>query len=312
MNVLVDALNIAYRAHYVHDVQHGLTSPSGKHTGTVYGFFNILSRWMKQYPEHDFVVVWDSYGGKEARQEMFEGYKSSRQSSAPPDMDPAELEDPFDFSFQLGYIQALLRSLEVKQAACPGREADDVLAFMVRNDLKEDQNIILTSDRDMLQLVTRKTLVQTPDGKKIYDVDKVVEEYGVRPEKLLQYRALCGDKSDELPGLSRFRKKVVARLVNEFGDIDNLYAQDVKNLNLTKKEAAKFVEFKEQALVNLKVMSFMEDCPIDYTLGSRDDHQLQHALEQLGITTLTSKLLSLHEPAIKQGTLRFSNVHHSD
>jgi 5'-3' exonuclease len=315
MKFLIDAMNIAFRAHHVYDVQQGLATSQGLPTGMVYGFFKILARWKRAYPEHDFCVVWDRAGGRKIRQDIYPDYKANRQETvtevAPEEVTEA-LGDNFSgmdpFNIQLDLIRGMLTPLGIDQVSAPYREADDVLAHMVRRVYGDEPTIILTSDRDMLQLVSRTTILITPDGKKTYDPDKVFEEYGVVPSKLLQLRSLCGDKSDNLPGLPRFRKKTSARLVNEFGDVNGIYAQDTKKLNLTKKEAEKFVIFKDQAFINLEVMRLRdEDCQLDFVSGSRDDTKLLSVLKTLEITTLQDTLLDLHKPPLKQGTLRFQN-----
>ena len=311
MNFLIDGLNIAFRAYCIYDLKQGLTNDEGMPTGLLFGFLKILMKWKNLYPRHNFVVVWDRRGGKQARQDKYAGYKANRDGVTPlPDDDTAETgEDAF--SVQLTLLRGFLKSLGVAQASAPCREADDVIAYLIRNDYKDAQNIILTSDRDMLQLVTRKTIMMTPEGK-VYDPDKVVEEYGVTPDLLLQYRALKGDTSDNLPGLPRFRKKVIASLVNEFGSVEDLYNQDLSTLDLTKKEKEKLEEFRNQAQVNLDVMAFFDDAPgMAYVPGEYDHDTIQSSCDFMKFESIREQLLRFNETP-QQGLLKFYELHSTD
>ena len=294
MNILVDALNIAFRSHHVYDVKQGLTTSEGIPTGLVYGFLQTLAKWKRKYPHHDMTVVWDRPGGKEWRQEIVPEYKANRPSSpAPaPGGEVGDSEETFDiFAYQVNLLHNILPHLGVHQASAPGREADDVIAYLCREMYADVHNIILTSDRDLLQLVTTRTVLATPDDK-FYDVDKVVEEYGVIPEKLVHLRALFGDTSDNLPGIPRFRKKVAARLVNEHGSVDSIYNQPVTELGLTKKESEKLAAFQEQARKNLQVMGLLSEMtPLDYRTGSYNQNEINTMCDTLEFKTIRNRLL---------------------
>ena len=141
-----------------------------------------------------------------------------------------------------------------------------------------------------MQLITRKTVLVTPDDK-FYDHDKVVDEYGVPPEKLVHLRALFGDNSDNLPGLPRFRKKVAARLVMEHGSVDSIYNEDVKDLGLTAKESEKLVAFEEQARKNLLVMSLLTEADnIDHIVGSYDEDEITRTCDLLEFKSIRNRL----------------------
>lgn len=293
MNILVDGLNIAFRSHHVYDVRQGLTTAEGVPTGLIFGFLQTLTKWKRKHPHHDVTVVWDRPGGKEWRQAIVPEYKANRPSAAAPSPLEGQSEgEPFDiFSFQLGMLHEILPHLGVDQASAAGREADDVIAYLVRDLYADQNNIILTSDRDLLQLVTRTTVLITPDDK-FYDVDRVVEEYGVRPESLVQLRALFGDTSDNLPGIPRFRKKVAARLVNEHGSVDSIYKQPVETLGLTKKESEKLSAFEEQARKNLQVMGLLSEMtPLDYRPSSYNEHEINTMCDTLEFKTIRNRLL---------------------
>ena len=101
MNILVDALNIAFRSHHVYDVKQGLKTSEGVPTGLVFGFLQTLVKWKRKFPHHQVTVVWDRPGGKEWRQEIVPSYKANRPSAVAPAPMEAGEEEPFDlFSFR--------------------------------------------------------------------------------------------------------------------------------------------------------------------------------------------------------------------
>ena len=114
MNLLVDALNIAFRAHHVYDVKQGLTTSEGLPTGLIYGFLTIIAKWKRKYPHHQIVVVWDRPGGKEWRQKIVPEYKANRPSAPAPDPgakvnDLLEREGATDiFGLQVSMLHDLL------------------------------------------------------------------------------------------------------------------------------------------------------------------------------------------------------------
>lgn len=303
MNFIIDGLNIAFRAHHIYDVKQGLTSSEGIPTGLIYGFLLILSKWRKKYPHHQMIVVWDRPGGKDWRQEIVPEYKANRPKSVVPSSDQ-EFEDTVEdpFAMQLHLLRGILPHLGVDQFSAPKREADDMIGYLTRKVYPEEVNFILTSDRDMLQLVTSKTVVLTPDNK-VYDRAKVEAEYGVPPEKLVQLRALFGDTSDNLPGISRFRKKVAARLVNKYGGVDSIYRQPIEDLDLTVKESEKLTAFQEQAQKNLRVMNMRMDAEsFDRTSSSFNEHEINTICATLEFKKIRNRLLEFNRP--KQGFLK--------
>ena len=312
MNLIIDGYNIAFRSHHIYDVKQGLKTSEGLPTGIVYGFLKSMLKWKDKFPHHRMIVVWDTPGGKEERREIFAGYKADRERNVE-DVDVsgcdvvASSEDGGQtmslFAFQVQCLKTFLNAIGVDQAQAPKSEADDVIHNLVTGPLADHSNIILSSDRDLLQLVTRSTVLQTPGGK-TYDPELVREEYhGIKPEHFLTYRVLAGDKSDGIPGLPYFRRKVIARLVSEYdGDLESIYSA-LDDEDLTEKEHEKLVSFEKQAHINQQVMSFRDK---EYRIveGSQNDDQTEELCDTFEIKSIRSDLLDFNST---QGFVRFTH-----
>lgn len=303
-NLIVDGMNIAFRSHHIYDVKQGLKTSSGVPTGIVYGFVKRVLKWRQQYPEHRITVAWDCPTAKKERQKVFAPYKANRDRKFKEVESDKEGEETIDiFTLQIEFLQNFLKSLDVDQVKAKGYEADDLIGTLVRGPMKDDHNVILTSDRDMLQLVTWKTIQMTPEGKP-YDPDKVKEEYGVRPEHLLTFRVFDGDTSDCLPGLPRFRKKVIARIVNENeGSIESIYNSNVENLS--DKETEKLAAFEDQAQINSQIMTLRTVEDYDPIEGEWNEDQIKGMCDLLELKSLRAPLLQANNP--NQGFLRYTN-----
>jgi DNA polymerase-1 len=297
MNLLIDGLNIAYRSHHVYDVKQGLTNSDGIPTGMVYGFLKTFIKWRKSYPDHRIIVTWDCPKAKAERQKICPHYKANRDSTKsdqiPNPIAPSEIVDVF--TLQLIFIREILDSLGISQVEAETFEADDILATLVRSTLVDATNIILSSDKDLLQLVTSKVVVATPEGT-FYDRDSVFSKFGVPPEFLLTYRCLDGDKSDGLLGIPRVRRKVLAGLVyhNE-GNLDSIFDGDLELCSVKEKE--KILAFKESAFLNRKVMELKEVPNIDISVRDIDPERLEHLLNILDIHSLKEPLLNREIPS---------------
>lgn len=305
MNFIIDGMNIAYRSHYVHDVQQGLKTSSGVPTGIVYGFLKTLLKWKDEFPHHHFVVAWDDPDATQKRQEIYEDYKADRDRNFATIEHPDKEGEVIDeFSLQIEFLSNFLRSLGVDQVSASAMEADDVIGSLVRGELSDAQNnIILSSDRDLLQLVSWNTLLMTPGGDK-YDPDTVQEEYGVSPEDLVCYRSLDGDDSDNLPGLPYFRRKVIARLVNDYdGELESIYNAELEE-ELTDKEYDKISSFEDQAYVNREVMKLRDVEKYEVIEGEWNEEEIEGMCDILEFESLRSDLVASND---NQGFLRFNH-----
>ena len=216
---IVDGTGLVHRSFFA---VRGLATRAGQPTGAVYGFINTIRALMAiEQPTH-FLVTFD-VSGSTSRQETFPEYKAHR-----PKMDE-------DLASQLPLIDQACEALRLPVVSAQGYEADDVIATLTRQALERDFDVvIITSDKDMLQLVSDRVSVLSPgrDGKpeKRYDREGVVEKMGVPPERVVDLLALVGDAVDNIPGVPGIGDKGARDLIQQFGSLDELlaHASEVK------------------------------------------------------------------------------------
>ncbi|HSH30254.1 MAG TPA: DNA polymerase I, partial [Thiohalobacter sp.] len=208
--VLVDGSSYLYRAFHALPP---LTNSRGEPTGAVYGVVNMLKRLLKDYQPEHVAVVFDAKG-RTFRDEMFEHYKANR-----PPM-------PEELAAQIEPLYAIVRALGFPVLQVPGVEADDVIGTLARQaDARGEPVVISTGDKDMAQLVEGGiTLVNTMSNTRL-DRAGVAEKFGVPPERIVDYLALVGDSSDNIPGVPKVGPKTAARWLNEYGSLDALIEQ---------------------------------------------------------------------------------------
>ena len=218
MLTLIDGNSLLFRAYY--GVHSRLTRADGTPTGAVYGFFNmILPILAAAKPDDAFVCVFDA-SRITFRQDIYPQYKTNRT------------ETPADLITQGKIIQSGLMSMGMPVLCVPGVEADDVIATLAHNNCSSrNATRIITSDKDLMQLVSDCVfLYDGMKGREIREPD-VLEKFGVTPNRVIDVQSLMGDSSDNVPGVPGIGPKKAAELINQFGTLDNLYANldDVKN-----------------------------------------------------------------------------------
>ena len=207
--VLVDGSSYLYRAYHALPP---LTNSSGKPTGAVYGVINMLKSLLKEYrPEH-IAVVFDARG-KTFRDELFAEYKAHR-----PPM-------PDDLRSQIAPLHDLVRALGLPCLIIEGVEADDVIGTLTTRATELSmQTLVSTGDKDMAQLVNdHVTLINTMTHT-VLDRQGVMDKFGIPPELIIDYLALTGDTSDNIPGIPGVGPKTAVKWLNEYGNLDNIIA----------------------------------------------------------------------------------------
>jgi 5'-3' exonuclease len=208
--VLVDGSSYLYRAFHALPP---LTTSKGLPTGAVKGVLNMLKSLRKQYPDSPFAVVFDAKGGT-FRDEMYAEYKANRPSM------------PDDMRVQIEPLHQSVIALGFPLLCVDGVEADDVIGTLARSSAAANRPVIIsTGDKDMAQLVDGHiTLVNTMTGSSM-DVEGVKEKFGVAPEQIIDYLALMGDSSDNIPGVPGIGPKTASGLlVGVNGGLTELYA----------------------------------------------------------------------------------------
>ena len=207
--ILVDGSSYLFRAFHA---MPSLTSPQGEPTGAVYGVVNMLRSLLREYQPRQLVMVFDAKG-KSFRNDLYPQYKANR-----PPM-PDELRS------QINPLHAVIEAMGIPMVIHEGVEADDVIGTLTRRAESEHLPVLIsTGDKDMAQLVGAEvTLINTMTGVTM-DPAGVEEKFGVRPEQIIDFLALVGDSSDNVPGVPRVGEKTAAKWLGQFGSLDEIVA----------------------------------------------------------------------------------------
>jgi DNA polymerase I len=248
---LIDGYSLLYRAFYA--LPQSISTSSGLPTNALYGFTSMLLKLLDTEEEVGLGVVWDG-GMPEFRLEIFPQYKAQRSAM------PEELRS------QLDHLDEILEAMNIPAIRAEGFEADDALATMSRQVPEGVELFIVTGDQDAMQLVDgRVKVLRTTRGvseTKAYGRDEVVEEYGVTPEQIPDYKALTGDSSDNIPGVRGIGPKGAANLLGEFGSLDGVY-ENLENIS-AKGTRKKLEEGRESAFMSLELAKMRFDVPVKF------------------------------------------------
>jgi DNA polymerase-1 len=208
--VLIDASGWLFRAYHALPP---LTNSRGEPTGAVYGIITMLRRLLREYQPEEIAVVFDA-PGKTFRDELYAEYKANRD------------ETPEDLSAQFPVIVDVVQAMGLPLLQVQGVEADDVIGTLARQAEAAGRDVlIVTSDKDMAQLVDdRVQLLDTMKNRRL-DAAAVEEKFGVPPERIIEYLALVGDTSDNIPGVPLVGPKTAAKWLKEYGSLDKLVAR---------------------------------------------------------------------------------------
>jgi len=266
--ILVDGSSYLYRAYHAFPP---LTNSRGEPTGAMYGVLNMLRSLILQYQPTHAAVVFDAKG-KTFRDELFEDYKSHR-----PPM-------PDDLRAQIEPLHAMVKAMGLPLLAVSGVEADDVIGTLALEAEKAGRPVLIsTGDKDMAQLVTPGvTLINTMTNT-ILGPEEVQTKYGVPPELIIDFLALMGDSSDNIPGVPGVGEKTAQALLQGLGGLDTLYANPEKIAELTfrgaKTMAAKLEQSKELAYLSYKLATIKTD--VELELGCEQLEVQQPAADEL-------------------------------
>jgi DNA polymerase-1 len=271
---LIDGFSLLYRAFYA--LPQSIATSAGLPTNALYGFTSMILKLLDGGKEEvGLGVVWDS-GKPQFRMEVYPEYKANRSSM------------PEELKAQLDHLDEILEAMNIPAVRAEGFEADDVLATLSRRIPEDVELKIVTGDQDAMQLVDgRVRVLRTTRGvseTKEYGRDEVVEEYGVTPEQIPDYKALVGDASDNIPGVRGIGPKGAASLLKQFGTVGELYERlgEVK----AKGTQSKLEEGRESAFVSLKLARMRFDAPVEFD---------REALRFRGISPETGEVLRRYE-----------------
>ncbi|RKO81495.1 DNA polymerase I [Pectobacterium parmentieri] len=250
--ILVDGSSYLYRAYHAFPP---LTNSAGEATGAMYGVLNMLRSLLQQYSPSHVAVVFDAKG-KTFRDELFENYKAHR-----PPM-------PEDLREQIEPLHNMVKAMGLPLLAVSGVEADDVIGTLAVQAEKAGKSVLIsTGDKDMAQLVTPSvTLINTMNNT-ILGPQEVCDKYGIPPELIIDFLALMGDASDNIPGVPGVGEKTAQALLQGLGGLDSLYANLDKIAGLSfrgaKTMAPKLEQHKEVAYLSYQLATIKTDVELE-------------------------------------------------
>ncbi|MDH3831015.1 MAG: DNA polymerase I, partial [Gammaproteobacteria bacterium] len=210
--LLVDGSSYLYRAFHVPNLQL-LTNASGEPTGAALGVVNMLRSLIADYDPHNMAVVFDARG-KTFRHEMYSEYKANRPSM------------PEELAVQVEPLHALVRAMGLPLLQVSGVEADDVIGTLARQASANGMDtVISTGDKDMAQLVDEHVTLVNTMSRTALDRNGVLEKFGVQPGQIIDFLALTGDTSDNIPGVPKVGPKTAAKWLTQYGSLDAVMEQ---------------------------------------------------------------------------------------
>ena len=217
---IIDGMALIYRSHFAM-IKNPLTTKNGQHTSAIYGLANSIFKLIKD-ERPDYLAIAMDCKEPTFRHKMYDAYKANREAM------PEELVS------QLSLIDEMLIGMNIPVIKKPGFEADDIMGTMGR--VAESEGIstyLVSGDKDLMQLVTDKVSLYTPGSRfsptKVYGISEVVDKWGVEPSKMIEFLALLGDSSDNIPGVDGIGKKTASKLLLEYGDIESII-DNIENL----------------------------------------------------------------------------------
>jgi len=284
--IIIDGNAVIHRAFHALPP---LTTKAGQLVNAIYGFLLVFFKVAKEF-QPDFIVATFDAPGPTFRHQKYQPYKATREKA------PQELYD------QIPKVKEILESFNIPIFEKPGLEADDLIGTISKKApkkqiLPEIETIILTGDMDALQLVDKNTKVYVlRKGVKdavLYNEEKVKEKYqGLTPNQLIDFKALRGDPSDNIPGVFGVGEKTAIKLIKEFGSLENLYSSLEKVSQPLRK---KLQDYKEQAFISKSLAEIKTDAPIDFNLekclwGNYDKEKVIQLFKEYEFKTLIDRL----------------------
>jgi len=275
--LLIDGTNALYRAFFA--IPH-LRAPDGRPTNAAYGFVNMLNKVVREELPDYAVVVFDA-PGETFRHRIFDAYKAGRDAT------------PEDLVAQFSLVRDLLRARGIAVIEVPDFEADDVIATLVSRAPERAEIAIVSTDKDLMQLVDEHVTLLDGMKDRRYGPAEVEERFGVPPDRILDLRSLVGDPSDNIPGVKGIGEKGAAKLIAEWGSLENLleHASEVK---ATRARNA-LLDSADTARLSKRLATLRTDTPLPIgwdsaRLAAADNAALRSLYAELGFTRLLAGL----------------------
>lgn len=296
--ILIDGSSYLYRAFFASQ-QADLRTSKGEPTGAIRVVTNMLRSLLKQYPDSVVTVVFDAKG-KSFRNDLYAEYKAHR-----PPM-------PDDLRSQIEPIHQIITAMGLPLLVIDGVEADDVIGTLARQATESQiETLISTGDKDMAQLVSEHVTLMDTMKDQLTDRQGVIDKFGVPPELIVDYLALMGDSSDNIPGMAGVGDKTAVAVLQGVGSIDTIAAHPERVAELSFRGAKTFAaKFKEQeAMVRLsqQLATIKTDVELPLSLAELRRHELQKETllalyRQFEFKNLVQELESLSEAVVETMT----------
>ncbi|MBN1865872.1 DNA polymerase I [Candidatus Sumerlaeota bacterium] len=287
---LIDSMSLAFQAFYA---VRGLTNSEGLPTNAVFGFARRVQNLLSTYSPTHIVAVFDS-PGPSFRNEIYAEYKANRE------------EAPEDFQKQVPILFELLAAMAIPSAAMPGFEADDLIGTLsTRASRRGLKTVIVSADKDLFQLVDENvSMLRTrADDMQIYGPNEVKERMGVAPSQMIDYLALVGDASDNIPGVPRIGPKTAVALLEKHGSVDKML-EDLDRVENARQRQL-IADRREQLLMSQCLATVRRDVPLDLspeTVECRptpDSPALIELYRRLGFVSLLRELREKSHNAVE-------------
>ncbi len=287
--VIVDTMALAYKAYFAY-INRPLSNSKGEPTSAVYGFLSQIFKILNDTKPDYFVIAFDSKE-KTFRHDRYENYKSSRE------------EMPEELIPQIARIKEIVEAFNFPLLIQPGFEADDLIGTAVKLAEKEGlESYAVTPDKDYIQLITDFVKILRPgksgDKWELIDKEAAIKKYGFEPIYMIDYLALVGDASDDIPGVAGIGPKTATPLIRQFGTVEQIY----ENIDKIEKAGVKkkLLENKENAFLSKELATIKTDVPMNLDFehakfGKPDFEKLLEIFAELEFKSFGNRLFSIYE-----------------
>jgi DNA polymerase-1 len=292
---LIDGHALAYRAYFAF-IRNPLLSSTGEETSAVFGFANTIFSILKRHAPSHIAVVFDS-AEKTFRHDLYPEYKANRE------------EMPDSLIHQMGRIHELLEAMSIPVFSIPGYEADDILATMAGRLEKQIPVRIVSGDKDLFQLISDRTHVIRPGkGSSIddeVDAPRLQDRMGLASDAMVEFFALTGDSSDNVPGVTGVGEKTALKLISEYGSLEKVY-ENVDNIR-SESLQKKLITDRDKAFLSRDLVRLDRSVPIDFSLaemkrGGFQSPQLYDLLAELELNRLLEAAKQLESSGASEGS----------
>ena len=296
--LVIDGNSIVNRAYYG---VRPLSTKSGIPTNAIYGFINIMQKYIDEYSPEYLLVAFD-LKAPTFRHKMYAEYKAQRKGM------------PDDLAAQMPYLKDILSAMNIKQLSLEGYEADDIIGTVSR--ICDEKGVwcgIITGDKDDLQLASKNTSVLLTTSRmgqtstEVLDEDGVFEKYGVTPTEFISVKALMGDSSDNIPGVRGIGEKTAFEIIKNFHTLDGLY-ENIGSPAIKKAAREKLSCGREDAYMCLKLCTIdrfvpVDFCPEDAKRAKCDIPKLKELLDFLELKKLSGRLCESENAVPKEASV---------